>query len=162
MAKANAMQHTWPFWLLIHHISAWSWLHSLTNQWKFKKCDNSQSNDIETKLININYMIRWLQRSGPNNNPYPCLPRPTCRNISSHALCWTNAVQWRGRYFNGAIGSAVPRSVFSRCRDGRDFINLVTWANHATCTALWTLAGTDDTQTTGKTIFNIFSPFSWP
>ena len=32
----------------------------------------------------------------------------------SHVLCWTNAVQWRGRYFNGDIGSAVQKSVFKQ------------------------------------------------
>ena len=42
--------------------------------------------------------------------------RPNCFVMaqSFHALCWTNAVQWRGRYFNGDIGSAVHRSVFKQ------------------------------------------------
>ena len=46
---------------------------------------------------------------------HPC-DRPKTNVIArpSHALCWTNAVQWRGRYFNGDIGSAVQRSVFKQ------------------------------------------------
>ena len=80
---------------------------------------------------------------------------------------WTLLHEYMKKIVTNSIVIWQCRGQFSnRCRDAWEFINLVTWANHATCTAWWntsfTPAGIDDTQSTWETISDIVRPFPCP
>jgi hypothetical protein len=109
-----------------------------------------------------NVMVGWSQALLVGHKHHWNRPKLIVIAQPFHALCWTNAVQWRVRYFNNAFGWSVQLSVFIRYRDGQDFPDVVTWANHASCTACWNkvcaAARIGDTHMTWKTISDFASP----